>query len=116
MLKRTHLILLFMVVFSGAFLMGNIPEGKADPPISVSQIEYDGQILVIKDGNTEQVYWKDADGNLQLAFTATSAWITNGPPDLGSDPINGRKINFTTEGAATGSLIRVNGRYIWVYP
>lgn len=119
MVKRTQLILLFVLVFSAAFLLGSTQKGKADQPLKLTLTEYADEIRIVRDGDEViEAYWKDAEGNWIPMFQATRVWITNGWPNLvavngdgDKEPTNGREINVTTEAVGTGSGFTLLGIY-----
>ncbi|NIQ37802.1 MAG: hypothetical protein GTN81_04340 [Proteobacteria bacterium] len=115
-MKRIQLTLLFMVVFFVAFLLGSTPAGKAAPPLAITSIVLDGVIVVTFEGGvlTGACVLQnpdDPDSECIEMIEATRAWVTNGPPEFSSPiPINGRELNYTTLGAATGSYLVWDGR------
>jgi hypothetical protein len=121
MLKRTQLFLLFMLAFCAAFLVGSIPEAKADQPLTVSEIEFGEEIKATIDGGAaKSAQYKDENGIYKPMIPVDRGWITNGTPEGAvypdTGPTNGYEVYSTTLGAATGSWIFWIGLWWWIAP
>ena len=122
MMKRTELILLFMLVLSGAVLLGTMPAGAQDTTLITGVCVDNGKFVTSLSGQTpiDPCYNPnpiDCTSPCYPMVQATEFWIcdgTDGPPTNPPDLNKCRKFNYSTLGFAYNRWVNFGGRYIWV--
>ena len=119
MLKRTQLVLVFMLVFSGAVLLGNTPVGAQDTTLITGASFDGGQIVTSLSGQTpiDPCYNPNPDDPLsdcEPMYPAERLYICNEEPVEGLG--NCLPFNFSTLGVAYNTWITFGGRSMWIAP
>lgn len=116
-MKRAQIILLFMLIFCGAFLLGNIPSW-AQGTTTITGVSIDGgRIVTDLSGQTPlnpcyNPNPTDPSSPCEPMVTVTEFWICDGYPD--DDLSNCRPFNFSTLGAAYNCTILIGGRIVTI--
>ena len=118
-MKRTQLILLFMLVFCGAVLLSDIPAGAQNTTnitgVSIDggriQTSFSGQAPVDPCYNENPA---DPASPCLPMYPVAELWICDGVPALSLD--NCRKFNYSTVGASYNTWVYLYGRWRWVAP
>ena len=117
MMKRTQLILLFMLVLSGAVLVGTIPV-CAQVPSDITGVTIDnGHLVTDLSGQTPinpcyNPNPTDPLSSCEPMTLATDFWICDGVP--AADLCNCRKHNYSTFGVAYNVWTVIGGIVTWV--
>ena len=117
MMKRTELILLFMLVLSGAVLLSTIPAGAQSTTNITGVSVDDGALVTDLSGQTPVNPCYNPTPTVTGSpcypmIEATDLWICNGPPALNLS--NCRKFNYSTFGVAYNYWITIGGQKRWI--
>lgn len=114
-MKTTQLIRLFLLIFSGAVLLGNTPVWAEDTSeytyVSVNYGQFEASI----DGGVlrDPCYYDPVVEECKDMTEATEAWICNGEPL--EDKSNCRRFNYGNVCFAVGSGVSWGGTSYWFY-
>jgi hypothetical protein len=114
-MEKTKLILLFMLVFSGAFLWGNVPAWAQSTAVTGVEVD-DGQIVTTVSGQTptDPCYRDPTTGMCKPMRPAARLWFCNGEPDEANT--NCREFAFSSLCFAYNTWITIGGRKIFIAP
>jgi hypothetical protein len=110
MLKRRQLILVFILVFSGAFYLGNVPAGAQSTAVTGVTVD-DGRIVTSVSGQTpiDPCYRDPTTGECVPMTPAEKLWFCVGDPSLGQC----REFTYSSLCFAYNCYATIGGRKIY---